>query len=417
VHLVTLAQMIFCAPTVALALPVRAKDLRAERSDEHHIISLYDFRNRLTEVTQGGTVIATYTYNALDQRIGIQESGGRTWTVYNGTSADALPYADFNGSGTLLTRYVFGPGMVNGAVVDELLARTSSGGTTAWYLTDKLDSVRDVVSSSGTVLDHVVYDSFGNILTETNASNGDRFKFAGMEFDTTTGQDYDRARYYSSPDGRFSRVDPLGFTTGNANLYAYVTGDPANLTDRTGLLTESGESGEQQDQGERQPGNPALQRMLQAIDANERALVAAAEQMAAQEKVADKRLLGEDVQFLQDSSEFVSQYRKQLAILRVMIIQNNTDHKFWQASIDKLTAQTIGLGDRVRTQILDLHDEFDDQEDFYGIYAIDTEAYQLTMDRLREAEAHMQTAIQSVMWLNYYKQEIQFAEDFPIDVV
>ena len=89
----------------------------------------YDYRNRLTEVTQGGTVIATYTYNALDQRIGIQESGGRTWTVYNGTSADALPYADFNGSGTLLTRYVSGPGMVNGAAVDELLARTSSGGT------------------------------------------------------------------------------------------------------------------------------------------------------------------------------------------------------------------------------------------------------------------------------------------------
>ena len=88
--------------------------------------------------------------------------------MYNGTSADALPYADFNGSGTLLTRYVSGPGMVNGAVVDELLARTSSGGTTAWYLTDKLDSVRDVVSSSGSVLDHVVYDSFGNILTETN---------------------------------------------------------------------------------------------------------------------------------------------------------------------------------------------------------------------------------------------------------
>ena len=33
----------------------------------------YDYRNRLTEVTQGGSVIATYTYNALDQRIGIQE--------------------------------------------------------------------------------------------------------------------------------------------------------------------------------------------------------------------------------------------------------------------------------------------------------------------------------------------------------
>ena len=51
----------------------------------------YDYRNRLTEVTQGGTVIATYIYNALDQRIGVQESGTQTWTVYNGTSADANP--------------------------------------------------------------------------------------------------------------------------------------------------------------------------------------------------------------------------------------------------------------------------------------------------------------------------------------
>src|SRR5271165_141943 len=182
----------------------------------------YDYRNRLTGVTQAGTVIATYTYNALDQRIGIQESSSRTWTVYNGTSADALPYADFNSSGTLLTRYVSGPGTVNGAVSRVLLARTSSGGTSAWYLTDKLDSVRDVVSSSGTVLDHVTYDSFGTITTETSASNGDRFKFAGMEYDSVAGQDYDRARNFSSTIGRFSTQDPTGFVASDANLYRYV---------------------------------------------------------------------------------------------------------------------------------------------------------------------------------------------------
>ena len=60
----------------------------------------YDYRNRLTEVTTGGTVVATYTYNALNQRIGVKDSGTQTWTVYDGTSADANPYADFNGSGS-----------------------------------------------------------------------------------------------------------------------------------------------------------------------------------------------------------------------------------------------------------------------------------------------------------------------------
>ena len=153
----------------------------------------YDYRNRLTEVTTGGTVVATYTYNALNQRIGVKDSGTQTWTVYDGKSADANPYADFNGSGSLTERYLFGPGVVNGAVVDEILARTSSGGTTAWYLTDKLGSVRDIVDTSGNELDHIVYDSFGNIVTETNAANGDRFKFAGMQYDATTGQYYDHA--------------------------------------------------------------------------------------------------------------------------------------------------------------------------------------------------------------------------------
>ena len=217
----------------------------------------YDYRNRLPGAKQGGTVVGTYVYNALDQRIEVQDSGGSTtWTVYNGTSADALPSADFSGSGgTLLTRYISGPGMVNGAVVDELLARTSSGGTTAWYLTDKLDSVRDVVRSAGSVLDHVVYDSFGNITTETSATNGDRFKFAGMEYDSTTGQSYDRARYCSSSNGRFSSLDPNGFSADDPNLYRYVRNDPSGATDFTGTQQNAGS----QDDGD----ISQLQRQLQ----------------------------------------------------------------------------------------------------------------------------------------------------------
>jgi YD repeat-containing protein len=152
----------------------------------------YDYRNRVTSAKTGGVVVGSYTYDALDRRIGIKENGAQSWTVYDGIN----PYADFNSSGTLTQRYLFGPGAINGAVVDELLARTSSGGSTAWYLPDKLGSIRDIVDNSGNALDHVVYDSFGTIVTETNAANGDRFKFAEMEWDPAIGQHYDRARYY-----------------------------------------------------------------------------------------------------------------------------------------------------------------------------------------------------------------------------
>ncbi len=197
---------------------------------------MYDYRNRLTEVETGGTIIATYTYNALNQRIGIQEGGSQIWTVYNGKSANALPYADFNASGTLLTRYVSGPGMVNGAVTPVLLARTSSGGATAWYLTDKLDSVRDIVSSSGSLLDHIVYDSFGNILTETVASNGDRFKFAGMQFDSDANEYFDHARWYAASDGTFTSMDPLGFGAADTNLHRYSNNAPTLENDPSGEI-------------------------------------------------------------------------------------------------------------------------------------------------------------------------------------
>jgi len=218
----------------------------------------YDFRNRLTEVTASGTIIATYVYDALDRRIGIDDNSTQTWTAYDGTN----PYADFNSSATLKQRYLYGPGVVNGTVVDELLARTSSVGTTAWYLPDKLGSVRDIVSTSGSALDHIVYDSFGNVVTESIPSNGDRFKFTGMEYDSATGQYYDQARYYHSATGTFSSQDPSEFNGGDANLYGYVWNNPTNLTDPTGL---SGEGGNQASNAKKESMTESTNRVLQEV--------------------------------------------------------------------------------------------------------------------------------------------------------
>ena len=171
----------------------------------------------------------TYTYDALGRQIGVDTNGTQRWTVYNGSSTDANAYADYNGSGGLTMRYLYG------LAVDEILARTDPSANTSWYITDKLGTVEDVVSSSGSVSDHILYDSFGNITTETNATAGDRFKFAGMEWDSTTGLYYDRARYYDPNTGRFVSQDPKGFAAGDTNLYRYVANSPTLATDSTGL--------------------------------------------------------------------------------------------------------------------------------------------------------------------------------------
>ncbi len=138
----------------------------------------YNFAGQMTgavEKTSGGTVLAqaTYTYDALGNRIGMDENGTQTWTLYDG----GTPIMDFNGSGSLEMRYLNGPA---GDIVDTVLARQSSSGTVAWYLPDRLGTIRDLINNSGSIIDHVDYSAFGTVLDESSPSNGDRMMgFAG----------------------------------------------------------------------------------------------------------------------------------------------------------------------------------------------------------------------------------------------
>jgi RHS repeat-associated protein len=105
-----------------------------------------------------------------------------------------------------------------------------------WYLTDRLGTVRDLADADGAIVNHIGYDSFGAVLSQTNAALGDRFLFTGREFDDTLGLYYYRARWYDPLLGRFLSQDPIGFAGGQTNLYAYVGNSPLMYTDPTGLL-------------------------------------------------------------------------------------------------------------------------------------------------------------------------------------
>ncbi len=47
--------------------------------------------------------------------------------------------------------------------------------------------------------------------------------------------DCGRARHYDPNTGRFLTKDPIGFASGDTNMYRYVMNDPINRTDPTGL--------------------------------------------------------------------------------------------------------------------------------------------------------------------------------------
>jgi RHS repeat-associated protein len=96
-----------------------------------------------------------------------------------------------------------------------------------YRLADGLGSTVALANASGTVTDTYTYDVFGAVRSHTGTS-GTEFTFTGEQTDPN-GLEYLRARYYDPAVGRFLSRDPLG------GGYPYAGGNPANMTDPTGL--------------------------------------------------------------------------------------------------------------------------------------------------------------------------------------
>jgi len=122
----------------------------------------------------------------------------------------------------------------------------TSPGNVVWTLTDQQNTVRDLATYNAltgqtTVVNHLVYSSFGQILSQTNPATGDPatvtclFAYAGRPTDTPTGLENDRARIYDAALMRFISEDPTYLTAGDTNLERYCGNDPVNLVDPSGL--------------------------------------------------------------------------------------------------------------------------------------------------------------------------------------
>jgi RHS repeat-associated protein len=81
----------------------------------------------------------------------------------------------------------------------------------------------------------VEYDTFGNVLLDSNPSLKVPFGFAGGLYDQHTKLTRFGYRDYDAETGRWTAKDPIGFAGGDTNLYGYVLGDPVNFIDENGL--------------------------------------------------------------------------------------------------------------------------------------------------------------------------------------
>jgi RHS repeat-associated protein len=190
---------------------------------------VWDYRNRLAGVLfkdAGGVVTKTieYLYDVNDRRIGKKIDGAVSERyVYDGSDIALV----FDGAGSQTHRYLYGTG------IDQVLA-DERGGAVVWALGDNQGTIRDLVDGNGTILNHINYDSFGRVVSQTSSSVEFRFGYTGREADAETGLDYYRARYYDSSNGRFISEDPIGFAAGDTNLTRYVGNSPTNFIDPSG---------------------------------------------------------------------------------------------------------------------------------------------------------------------------------------
>ena len=157
------------------------------------------------------------------------------WSPYSSIANDVL--LDFE-DGALVRRWQHGP-EVDEPLAYERYAGTTAGGTgTALELfRNRLGSVILAVSvSTGAVAAEYDYDSFGQ-RTQVAGTEEVRYGFTSREHDARTGLIHYRARAYDPLTGQFLQRDPIGFASGDLNLYAYVENDPYNWTDPSGEIS------------------------------------------------------------------------------------------------------------------------------------------------------------------------------------
>ncbi len=109
-------------------------------------------------------------------------------------------------------------------------AMTKSGAT--YFLAyDQVGTLRTVVNTSGTVVKRIDYDSFGNVISDSDPTFTVPFGFAGGLYDKDTKLVRFGFRDYDPDTGRWTAKDPIGFAGGDTDIYCESnTNTPLSMT-------------------------------------------------------------------------------------------------------------------------------------------------------------------------------------------
>jgi RHS repeat-associated protein len=220
----------------------------------------YDTNGRLSKKLNpinGGTAIEEYSYSSqgrllsvifkqVDQATNVTTTiktisykhnalGNRVAKLIDGSVVEKYLWLDkttllaiYDQNDNLKQRFEYGLGHTP--------VKFTQNSTTYYITSDHLGSPRTITDESGSVIKAIDYDSFGNVVSDSNESFEIPFGFAGGLKDLDTNLIRFGYRDYDPSIGRWTARDPIGFAGGDTNLYGYVASDPVNWIDINGLI-------------------------------------------------------------------------------------------------------------------------------------------------------------------------------------
>jgi RHS repeat-associated protein len=198
-----------------------------QQRNNNGAITSYDYSSRgeLLKATLPDGKILEYINDPRGRRIATMVNGVIT-EKYLWQGLTRL-LAIYDGADNLITRFNYADGRMPYSM--------TSGGSTYYLTYDQVGSLRLITDSSGNTVKRIDYDSFGNIITDTNPQFNVMFGFAGGLTDPDTGLIRFGYRDYNPDTGRWIAKDPIFFAGGDTDLYGYVLNDPIHFTDPYGL--------------------------------------------------------------------------------------------------------------------------------------------------------------------------------------
>ncbi|MCK5098714.1 MAG: RHS repeat-associated core domain-containing protein, partial [Desulfobacteraceae bacterium] len=207
----------------------------------------YDLDGFLTSKTIGADTTA-YTYSSQGELLNVtlpdsryieyvhDPTGRRIAKKIDGVIIEKYLWAGkttllaiFDGNDNLTARFEYADGRMPVSMVKQ--------GIKYYLIYDQVGSLRIISDNASNIVKQIDYDSFGNIITDTDPTFTIPFGFAGGLHDRDTNLVRFGYRDYDPDIGRWTAKDPILFAGGDSDLFGYCLSDPINAVDPEGLWT------------------------------------------------------------------------------------------------------------------------------------------------------------------------------------